>query len=79
MMPIYTLKDTKTQDDWDVQMSYDDLQIVLDENPEFIHVLKPLKISAVAGRSNLRKAGDGWKDVLKEVKKSSGRRNNINV
>ena len=50
-MPIYTLKDTKTQDEWDVQMSYDDLQIVLDENPEFIHVLKPLKISAVAWSS----------------------------
>jgi len=78
-MPIYTLKDTKTQDEWDVQMSYDDLQIVLDENPEFLHVLKPLKISAGAGRSNLNKAGDGWKDVLKEVKKNSGRRNNINV
>ena len=52
-MPIYTLKDTKTQDEWDVQMSYDDLQIVLDENPEFLHVLKPLKIAANAGRSNL--------------------------
>tara|TARA_A200000159_G_C7327457_1_gene341565 strand:+ start:500 stop:736 length:237 start_codon:yes stop_codon:yes gene_type:complete len=78
-MPIYTLKDTKTQDEWDVQMSYDDLQIVLDANPEFLHVLKPLKIAANAGRSNLSRAGDGWKDVLKEVKKNSGRRSNINV
>ena len=78
-MPIYTLKDTTTQDEWDVQMSYEDLQIVLDENPEFLHALKPLKIAANAGRSNLSRAGDGWKDVLKEMKKNSGRRNNINV
>ena len=78
-MPIYTLKDTTTQAEWEVQMSYTDLQVVLDENPEFLHVLKPLKISATAGTSNLNKAGDGWKDVLKEVKKNSGRRSNVNV
>lgn len=78
-MPIYTLKDTKTQATWDVQMSYEDLQIVLDENPEFLHVLKPIKIAANVGTSNVSKAGEGWRDVLKEVKKNSGRRNNINV
>ena len=78
-MPIYTLKDTKTQDEWDVQMSYDDLQIVLDENPEFLHVIKPIKTAPTSGSSNLSRAGDGWKDVLKEVKKNSGRRSNINV
>ena len=78
-MPVYTLKDTKTQAQWDVVMSYDDLQIVLDENPDFLHVLKPIKIAPNAGRSNISRAGDGWKDVLKEVKKNSGRRNNINV
>jgi len=78
-MPVYTLKDTKTQAQWDVVMSYDDLQTVLDENPDFLHVLKPIKIAPNAGRTNLSRAGEGWRDVLKEVKKNSGRRNNINV
>ena len=78
-MPIYTLKDTTTQNEWEVQMSYKDLQVVLDENPEFLHVIKPIKIAPNAGRSNLSRAGDGWKDVSKEVKKNSGRRSNVNV
>ena len=50
-----------------------------DENPDFLHVLKPIKIAPNAGRTNLSRAGEGWRDVLKEVKKNSGRRNNINV
>ncbi len=78
-MPVYTLRDTKENIEWDVNMSYADLQRTLDENANFKHIIKPIKIAANAGKGNLARAGDGWKDVLKEMKTKSGRRNNINV
>ena len=78
-MPVYTLRDIKNNLEWDVNMSYADLQKTLDENQHFKHVLKPIKISAVSSKTNLRKAGSGWSDVLGEIKKGSGEDNSVNV
>ncbi len=78
-MPIYTLENKETQETWEVNMSYEQLKITLNNDQRLRHVIKPIKIAANAGQSNISKAGSGWQDVLKEVKKSSGRRSNINV
>ena len=78
-MPIYTLENKETQETWEVNMSYEQLKITLNNDQQLRHVIKPIKIAANAGQSNISKAGSGWQDVLKEVKKSSGRRSNINV
>ena len=51
-MPTYTLKDIKTQKEHDVNCSYDELQEILDAQPDLIKVLSnsratstsPLKI-----------------------------------
>ena len=40
-MPLYTLKDTKTQEEWDVNMSYEELQAALHELPDVVRVMKP--------------------------------------
>lgn len=78
-MPIYTLENKETQETWEVNMTYEQLKITLNKDRRLRHVIKPIKIAANAGKSNISKAGEGWRDVLKEVKKNSGRRNNINV
>lgn len=77
-MPTYTLKDLKSGAEFDVHMSYEELQRVLDEDPNLKHVLAA-PAAVRANGSSLKKAGSGWGDVLKEVKKNSGRNNTINV
>lgn len=77
-MPTYTLKDIKTQVEWDVNCSYDQLQVILDEQPDVIKVLSVPKI--VSGVGNLNsKTDDGWKDTLGRIKKGAGKGNTINI
>ena len=78
-MPIYTLENKETQETRAVNKSNEQLKITLNKDQQLRHVIQPIKIAANAGQSNISKAGSGWQDVLKEVKKNSGRRNNINV
>jgi len=79
-MPIYTLKDLQTEEQWDVICSWDELKAQLDENPNLQQVLVPLKIiSGRMGNSDM-KVPDGFKDLLKnKIKKGSGKGNTINV
>jgi len=76
-MPTYTIKDIKTNKEWDVRCSYDDLQKQLNENPDIIRVVDaPTLVTGTV--STLRKAGGEWKDLLGNIKKSSGKGNTIN-
>ena len=79
-MPIYTLKDLQTEEQWDVICSWDELKAQLDENPNLQQVLVPLKIiSGSMGYTDM-KVPDGFKDLLKnKIKKGSGKGNTINV
>jgi len=79
-MPVYTLKDIESEEEWDVICSWDELQATINENPNFQQVLVPLKIiSNRMGNSDM-KVPEGFKDLLKnKVKKGSGRGNTINV
>jgi len=79
-MPVYTLKDLKDGNRWDVVCSWNDLQTLLNEQPDVKQVLSTPKIvSGVDGNKDL-KVPDGFKDLLKnKVKKGSGKGNTINV
>lgn len=77
-MPVYTVRNDVTEEIMDVNMSYKDLQDFLHGNPEYSHIFK--MPATVTGRmSTHRMAGEGWQDVLKKVKKASGKDNKINV
>jgi len=77
-MPVYTVRNDVTEEIIDVSMSYKDLQDFLHGNPEYSQIFK--MPATVTGRmSTHRMAGEGWQDVLKKVKKASGRDNKINV
>lgn len=78
-MPVYTLKDLKNGDQWDVVCSWEELQVTLNEMPNIKQVLAAPKI--VGGRSGGQgsKVPDGFKDLQKRIKEGSGRGNTINV
>lgn len=77
-MPTYTIKDKESEEVWDVRCSWNELQEQLDANPNWQTVISaPQIVTSVKG--TLTQAGDGWKDVLKSIKKESGKDNNINV
>ena len=77
-MPTYTLRDTKNNNEWDVNCSYEELQTILNEMPDVIKVLSTPKI--VSGVGSLQsKVPDGFKDKLNQIKKGSGEGNTIKV
>ena len=78
-MPVYTLKDLKTGDQWDVICSWDELQAVLNEMPDVKQVIQPPKIIGNRMGNQDMKVPDGFKDLLKnKIKKGSGKGNTIN-
>lgn len=78
-MPVYTLKNTKTEETWEVVCSWTELQNQLNEQPDVKQVLKPPKV--ISGRMGSKdvKVPDGFKDLQKRIKQGSGRGNTINV
>jgi hypothetical protein len=77
-MPVYTIRNNDTEEYTEVTMSYAQFKEFLQGNPEYSQVFK--MPATVSGRlSTHRMAGEGWQDVLKKVKKASGKDANINV
>jgi hypothetical protein len=77
-MPLYRLKDTKNNTEFDIVCSWDELQTMLNEQPELKQMLSTPKIVSGTG-SVLRKTDDGWKENLKRIKDGSGSSNTIKL
>ena len=77
-MPQYTIYNTKTEETDNVVMSFDALQEHLNDNPDWVQVLTAPKIVSGVG-GVLSKNSDGFRDRMREIKKTSGRGNTINV
>lgn len=67
-MPTYTLKDIKTNEQWDVYCSHEDLETILDEMPDIIRVWKPVSFITGTDGSTLKKAGNEWNNFLTKAK-----------
>ena len=76
-MPTYTVKNTKTNDTYDVFCKYSELQELLKVDGVEQVLSTPLIVTGTG--SLLSKTSEGWKDTLKEIKKSSARNNTIKV
>lgn len=78
-MPIYTFINRETGEEADrFFTSWTDKDKFLEENPQLKQkMVAPNMVSQVG--SNLSKTSDGWKDLLKGIKKGSGRNNTINT
>ena len=77
-MPRYTIKDIKHDQEWEIQCSWDELQTILNENPDFKQGLSTPNFVTQTGNTVSRTSSD-WRDLLKKVKKGSGKGNTINV
>jgi hypothetical protein len=76
-VPTYTVKNTKTNETYDVFCKYSELQELLKVDGVEQVLSTPLIVTGTG--SLLSKTSDGWKDTLKEIKKSSARNNTIKV
>jgi hypothetical protein len=77
-MPNYTFYNKKLKEEFIENMSMSELDNFLLINP---HLEQVVTAPAIADptRLGLRKPDSGFRDVLKRVKKASGRRNTINT
>lgn len=74
-MPTYTMKNKQTGEIKEMILSLSERESLL-QSDEWEQMLStPKMVSGVTG--TLRQAGDGWKDLLGEIKKGSGRGNTI--
>lgn len=75
-MPTYTLKDTRTLQEFDVTCSWEELQERIDHMPDLVQVMKAPKIIGGTGDMYSR-IPSGFKDVLSRVKTGSAKNNTI--
>lgn len=75
-MPIYTIRDSATEQTEEVNMTYSKLEHFLKNNPNKTQVLSaPRIVSGVAGQ---RKPDEGFRDILRNIKKTN-RRSTMNI
>jgi hypothetical protein len=68
-MPTYNLMNTKTKEEFEMFMSYSDLEKYLEENKHITQQLSaPAIVSGVA-----KKPDAGFRDVLKRIKRENSR------
>jgi hypothetical protein len=77
-MPKYTIINKDTEEEWEVQCSWDELQAMLSENPGYKQGLSTPNFITQPGSTISKTSGD-WRDHLKRMKKHSGKNNSINV
>ena len=78
-MANYTFYDTKTKKQFDIDMSISELDSYKESNPHLEQIIKTAPAIADPTLLGIRKPDAGFRDVLKRVKKASGRNNTINT
>jgi len=67
-MPTYTLKNAKTEEQWDVVMTYSNMKEYVQKNPDIIYIIgTPSFIGGVSTDSG--RLPEGFKDRMREMKK----------
>ena len=76
-VPKYTVKPLEEGDEYDIECKSEELDAYLKKH----NCIKVLKFPGIVSHqgSLLSKTDNGWKDVLKSVKKASGKGNTIKV
>lgn len=76
-MPVYSIKNTETDQVFEVSLKFAELDDYLSENPTYKQVFTKFPGVADPTRVGVKKPDNGFRDVLKEVK-SHHKRNVIN-
>lgn len=77
-MPIYSMKNLDTQEEFEINLKYSDLEQYLKENPNITQIFNKFPGMVDPVRIGVRKTDEGFKDALREVK-NHHKRNTINV
>jgi hypothetical protein len=78
-MPTYDVRDTETGKDKEIICSYSTLQeMITNGKVTQVHKGSSAKIVSEPGTALGKTSGD-WKDLLKVIKKGSGRGNTVNI
>lgn len=77
-MPTYTIKNTKTDEEWDVLVPWSEFEKMLEENKDWKQVLKaPRLVDEV--RDIFAKQPDSFKDLKAKMHKQAGHQSRIKV
>ena len=76
-MPTYTLRNKKTKEIEEHFVSIARMKEMKNEGYEVVHLTPPSDLGHTDGM--LSKTDDSWKDMLKTIKKHSGKGNTIKV
>ena len=78
-MANYTFEDTKTGREFDIDMPISELDDYKARNPHLNQIISRAPAIADPTRLGLKKPDSGFRDVLKRIKRASGRTNKINT
>lgn len=73
-MPLYTFRNTKTEEVFEKMMSFTDRQIFLEQNPDVEVIIGSPSIGDPV-RLGVRKADDGFREVLSKIGSANYRSN----
>jgi hypothetical protein len=77
-MPIYSMRNNETQEEFEVNLKYSDLDQYLKDNPHIQQIFTKFPGMGDPVRLGFRKPDDGFRDALREVK-SHHKKNSINT
>lgn len=77
-MPIYSIRDTKTDEVFEVSLKFSELELYLLENPHLQQVFNKFPGIGDSIRLGVRKPDDGFRDVLRNVRHHH-KKDNINT
>lgn len=78
-MANYTFLDTTTNEEIDMSMPISELDTFKVNNPHLQQLIKSAPAFADPTRLGIKKPDAGFRDVLKRIKKASGKRNTVNT
>lgn len=76
-MPIYSIRNNDTQEEFDVNMKYSELEEYLKTNPNMQQIFTKFPGVVDPVTAGIRKVDNGFRDVLKKAK-SAHKYNTIN-
>ena len=77
-MPIYSMRDKETQEEFEVTLKFSELDTYLSENPHLQQTFNKFPGIGDSIRLGVRKPDDGFRDVLRTVRHHH-KKDNINT
>ena len=67
-MPIYSMRNNETQEEFEVNLKYSDLEQYLQDNSQFTQIFTKFPGFGDSVRLGIRKPDDNFRDVLRNVR-----------